>query len=71
MIHGGVLKYLMERNRVDTLKVIATYNVARYVRNKADVEAMQIPRTVKYFLVGFVEDDEQAGAEELGPCLLQ
>ena len=53
-----VLEYLLERNKVDSLKVIAAHNVARYVRNKAEVEAMKIPVTVKHFLAGFVNDDE-------------
>merc|ERR1719158_1578302 len=45
-----VLEYLIERNKVDTLLVIVAHNIARYVRNKADVEAMEIPVTVKHFL---------------------
>ena len=51
-------EYLLERNKVDSLKVIAAHNIARYVRNKAEVEAMKIPVTVKHFLAGFVNDDE-------------
>ena len=52
-----MLKYLKERPKVDTLKAIVAHNIARYVRNKADVEAMEIPVTVKQFLAGFVTED--------------
>ena len=53
-----VLEYLIERNKVDSLKVIAARNVARYVENKADVEALEIPWTVRQFLARFVDDEE-------------
>ena len=53
-----VLEYLIERNKVDSLKVIAAHNVARYVENKADVEALEIPETVRQFLARFVDDEE-------------
>ena len=56
--HVEVLEYLKERNKVDSLKVIAAHNIARYVRNRADVEALDIPVTVKQFLAGFVNYDE-------------
>merc|ERR1712168_1540358 len=52
-----VLKYLIERNKVDSLKVIAARNVARYVEKKADVEALEIPGTVRQFLTRFVDDE--------------
>ena len=52
--HVEVLEYLMERPKVDTLKVIVAHNIARYVRNKAGVQALEIPVTVKHFLAGFV-----------------
>jgi len=63
--YAAVLKYLRKRPKVDTLQVIAAHNIARYVRNKADVEALEIPVTVKHFLAGFVieDTDDQAGAE--------
>ena len=53
-----VLEYLMERNKVDSLKVIATHNVARYVKKKADIETLEIPATVRLFLARYVDDDE-------------
>ena len=56
--HAEVWEYLIERPKVDSLQVIAAHNIARYVRNRADVEAMVIPVTMKQFLVGFVDDDE-------------
>ena len=49
-----VLEYLMERNKVDSLRVIAAHNVARNLKNSADVEALEIPWTVRKFLAGFV-----------------
>ena len=52
------LEYLIDRPKVDSLKFIAAHNIARYVRNKADVEAMKIPVTVKHFLAGFVYDND-------------
>ena len=53
-----VLEYLIERNKVDSLKAIAAHSFARYVRNKADIENLQIPVTLKQFLSGFVEDED-------------
>ena len=35
--------------------MIAALNVARYMKNKDDVEALEIPETVRLFLAGFVE----------------
>ena len=55
--HAEVLKYLKDRPKVDSLKVIVAHNIARYVRNKADVEAMEIPVTMRQFLAGFVNED--------------
>ena len=55
---AAVLEYLIERPNVDTLKVIAAHNIAKYVRNKADVEALDIPVTVRHFVIGFVAGDE-------------
>ena len=56
MVHGQVLRYLMERNRGDTLEMIAAHNIARYVRNK--VEALEIPEILKQLLAGFVENKD-------------
>merc|ERR1712187_180025 len=53
-----VLKYLMERPKVDTLKVIVAHNIARYVRNKADVETLEIPVILRKLLAGFVNYDK-------------
>ena len=52
-----VLEYLIERN-IDSLEVIAARNVARYVGKKVDVEALEIPGTVRQFLARFVDDEE-------------
>ena len=52
--HVEVLEYLLERPKVDTLQVIAAQNIARYVRNKADIETLQIPVVMRQFLAGFV-----------------
>ena len=52
-----VLEYLIKRNKVDRLKVIVAHNVARYLKNKADVEALKIPLTERQFLAGFVNED--------------
>ena len=38
--------------------MIATHNVGRYVENKADVEALEIPRTVRQYLTRFVDDED-------------
>ena len=56
--YDAVLKYLKERPKVDSLQVIAGHNIARYVRNRADVEAMQIPVILRQYLAGFVNYDE-------------
>ena len=53
-----VMEYLLGRNKVDSLRVIAAHNVARYVETKANVEALDIPGTVRQYLAGFVNDDE-------------
>ena len=53
-----VWEYLKERPKVDSLKVIAVHNIAKYVRNKADVETLEIPVVLKHFLAGFVNYDE-------------
>ena len=58
MNNDKVLEYLIERNKVDSLKVISVHNVARYVENKADVDALEIPGTMKSFLARFVDDEE-------------
>ena len=58
MNRAKVLEYLIKRNKVDSLKVIAGHNVVRYVKNKSDVEALEIPGTVRQFLAGFVDDYE-------------
>ena len=52
----AVLEYLLERNKVDSLEVIAAHNVARYISNKAKVETLEIPETLKEFLERFVEE---------------
>ena len=52
-----VLEYLIERPKVDTLKAIAAHNIAKYARNKADVEALKIPVTVRQFFAGFIIED--------------
>jgi len=43
---------------VDSLKVIVAHNIARYVKYKADVEALEIPVTVRQYLAGFVDDED-------------
>ena len=58
MNKAAVLEYLMERPKVDTLLVIAAHNIARYVRNRADIETLQIPVIMRQFLAGFVYNDE-------------
>ena len=47
----------MERNKVDSLKVIAAHNIARLAKNKGDVEGLEIPWTVQQSFVGFVNKD--------------
>ena len=59
-----MLEYLIERNKVDSLQVIAAHNVARYVKNKAGVEALEIPETVRHFLAGFVDDEDNLGTDD-------
>ena len=59
--HNEVLEYLIQRERIkkfDSLKVIAAHNVARYVENKADVEALEIPGTMRQYLARFVDGEE-------------
>ena len=56
--HVEVLEYLKERNKVDSLKVIAAHNIARYVRNRADIETLQIPVILRQLLAGYVNYDE-------------
>ena len=53
--HVDVLEYLIERNKVDSLQVITAHYVARYVKNKADLEALEITVTARRFLAGFVD----------------
>ena len=52
-----VLEYLIDRYKVDSLLVIAARNVARYVENKADVEALEIPKDLRKYLTRFVDDE--------------
>ena len=52
-----VLEYLNERPKVETLQVIVAHNIAGYMRNEADVEALEIPVTVRQFLAGFLSED--------------
>ena len=47
----------MERNKVDSLKVIAAHKIARLAKNKGDVEGLEIPWTVQQSFVGFVNKD--------------
>ena len=53
--HKAVLKYLLERKKVDSLQVIAAHNVARYGMNKAEVDTLEIPVTLRDFLSRFVK----------------
>ena len=59
-----VLKYLIERNKVDSLKVIAGHNVARHEKNKADVETLEIPETLRYFLAGLVDSEDNLDTDD-------
>ena len=54
----AVLEYLLERNKVDSLEVIAAHNVARYISKKADVETLEIPETLREFLTSFVVNED-------------
>jgi len=56
--NADVLEYLMEREKVDSLQVIAAVNIAKCVENKADVKALEIPETLERFLEGFIDDSE-------------
>ena len=47
----------MERPKVDTLKAIFAHNIVGYVRNKADIETLEISVTVRQFLTRFVNED--------------
>ena len=38
--------------------MIAAHNVARYVRNKADIEALEIPVIMQNFLTGFADNND-------------
>ena len=51
----AVLKYLLERTKVDSLQVIAAHNDARYVRSKDEVDTLEIPVTLRGFLSRFVK----------------
>jgi len=64
--NAKVLEYLIERNKVDNLQVISAHNVARYMKNKADVEALDIPETVRHFLARFVDDDDSLDTDDDG-----
>jgi len=55
---ADVLQYLLERKKVDSLKVIAAVNVARFVGIKADVQALEIPEKLEQFLEGFVDESK-------------
>ena len=55
---ADVLEYLLERDKVDSLKVIVAHNVAKYLSNKADVETLEIPDTLREFLASFVENED-------------
>merc|ERR1719481_497926 len=49
-------EFLVERNKkVERLKIIAAYSVAKIVKNKDDVEALDIPHTLHPLVAGFVE----------------
>ena len=58
IMKNQVLKYLIERPKVDSLQVIAAHNVARYMKNKADIEGLEIPVIMQNFLTGFADNDE-------------
>ena len=60
----AVLEYLLERNKVDSLEVIAAHNVARYISNKADVETLEIPETLLEFLASFVENEDNQDIDD-------
>ena len=44
-----MLEYLIAMTKVDSLKVINAHNIARYARNKADVEAMKFLGILRHF----------------------
>jgi len=57
--YDAVLKFLIERNKkVESLKVIAAYNVVKYVKNESDVEALEIPLILKHLVAGFLDNDQ-------------
>ena len=56
--HNEVLEYLIERNKVDSLLVIAAHNVTRYVENEADVEALGIPEKLGEYLARYLDEEQ-------------
>ena len=53
--HDELLKYLLEKQKRETLEEKAAYHVAAHINNEEDVEKLEIPRSlfslVKKFLV--------------------
>ena len=55
---GEMFEYLIERNKkVDSLKVITAYSIARHVKNKPNVETLRIPDNLRHLLTGIMDND--------------
>jgi len=65
--HNEVLEYLIERSRIDSLLVIAAHNVARYVENKADLEALEIPKELRQYLARYVDEAQLMPGQMVAP----
>jgi len=55
--HAEIVEFLKQRNiKVESLKVITAYSLAKYLKNKGDVEKIDIPCTLKPLVEGFIDD---------------
>ena len=53
--HAEMVEFLNQRkNKVESLKVITAYSLAKYSNNKSDIEELDIPCTIKPLVEGFI-----------------
>jgi len=63
--HVEIVEFLQLRNKkVESLKVITAYSLAKYLKNKSDVEELDIPCTIKPLVEGFIDHSKSDEVED-------
>jgi len=61
-----IVEFLKQKNKkVESLKVITAYSLANHLKNKCDVEELDIPCTIKPLVKGFIDHIESDEVEDI------